>query len=455
MTHQSTILSNWLSARDGGASRAGVNIQAVMPPNSITSDLTADQLSRLLGATSTAKSGAVVTAETALRVTTVYGCVALISGTIASLPLCVYERSKGTRKKVEDHEYWWMLNESANDDDTTAVVMEYLLAAKLFYGDGFARLLRPGFNSARVIGYKPYHPTRVEPFRYRDRGERMYRVTNDDGSQEVLYSNDIIHLPSLGFDGLRSPSPITYSAREAIGNSLAAEEFSSKFFAQGSTHDIALRTEKNLTTVQADALRASYLAKYGGGANARTPLILTGGLTAEKLSITPVDAALLPTRQFTVEEICRVFGVPPFMVGAATKATSWGSGVEQMGQGFVKYTLRRHLKPTAQEWNRKLWPTQERYFVEYDTSEITSPDFKTRMEGHRIAIGRAGEPGWITPNEVRHSENMPPEEGGDKLHTGEGAPAPTPRTGEPKKLPPPDGPESEDDDDDDEEQPKD
>lgn len=426
-THQSAKLGTWLASREGGAARAGVMpmIQA-FGENSSTNNLTVDQLASALGAASTTASGVSVDEATAMKVTTVYGCVSLIAGTISTLPLPIYERVGDTRQRV-DHDYWWMLNEQANTDITTCTAFEFLVMSRLLYGDGFAQLLRASPNSNRFIGWKPLHPNRVHPFRSTD-GRLLYRITPEFGqAQYVVEPSDMLHVPSLGFNGLRSPSPITYNAREAVGTALAAEEFTSRFFSQGATFDIALKTAGKLNPEQAEALRTSYLARNGGNRNNRIPLVLAGGLEVEKLSITPADAALLPSRMFTVEELCRVFGVPPFMVGHTDKVSSWGTGVEQMGIGFVKYTLRRHLTPIEQEINRKLWPSRARYFVEYNTSALERGDYKTRMEGYRIGMGRAGERGWLAPNEIRKFENMAPVDGGDELSTGkkDGAALPT------------------------------
>jgi HK97 family phage portal protein len=410
--YQSRVLMGWLGDRPGAVERAG--IQAVLPENSVTSDLTADELARLLGSAASTHAGTVVTAETAMRVSTVYACVALVSGAISTLPLSIYERDQveDTRKRAKGHDYWWMLNEQANPQWASAIAFDYFVASRMFYGDSFGRILRPHPFTNRASGWRPIHPHRIEPY-YTSQNDLRYRVTNRDGTSETLLPEDILHVPSMGFDGLRSPSPITYAAREAIGTSIAAEEYTARFFSQGSTHDIALTTPRKLDKGQIDALRASYLARHGGGKNARIPLILTGGLEVEKLSITPEDASLLPTREFTVEEICRVMGVPPWMVGHTVKTTSWGSGVEQQGIGFVKYTLRRHLTPIEQEFNRKLWPNREKYFVEYDTTALERGDFKTRMEGYRIALGRAGERSWLKVNEIRRAENMEPVEAND------------------------------------------
>jgi HK97 family phage portal protein len=420
--HSSRVLASWLSEREGGAERAGIN--AMLPENSSVANLNANELARLLGTAAQTSAGISVTAETALRHTTVYACVSLIAGAIASLPFGIFERAAGARKEALDHEYWWMLNESACDDWTTYAAKEYFLSARFFYGDGFAKILRPHYGTNRVTGWEPIHPLRCEPF-FNSQNELKYRVMERRTSKITVYDPaDIIHVPSLGFDGLRSPSPITYAAREAIANGLAAEEFSGKFFSQGSTHDIALKMKSTPKPGDLDALRQSYLAKWAGRANSRVPLILTGGMEVEKLSITPADAALLPTRYFTVEEICRVFGVPPFMVGSTEKSSSWGTGLEQQGVNFVKFALRRHLTPIEQEFNRKLWPTRERFFVAHDTKALERGDFKTRMEGYRIGLGRAGEPGWLTPNEIRREELMQPVADGDELNKAAVAPVP-------------------------------
>jgi HK97 family phage portal protein len=405
--HESRVLNAWLDQRDGSADRLGrgPSVQT-SGQNAVTTNMSAQELVTFLGASATSAAGASVTPSTALRVSAVYGCVSLIAGAISTLPVGIYEREGETRKRA-DHEYWWLFNEQACETMTSAAAWEYMIMAKLFYGDAFAELLRPSFGSGRVIGWQPLHPLSVQPFKTND-GDLLYRIQPTKGASYVRHPEDVLHLPSLGFDGLTSPSPITYAARESIGSALASEEFSARFFSQGATADIALKTTKDLSQAQADLLRASFVAKYGGGKNNRIPLVLAGGLEFESLSMNNVDAALLPTRYFTVEEICRIFGVPPYMVGHTDKATSFGTGIEQQGMGFVRYTLQRHLTPIKQELNRKLWPTRSRYFAEHITDALERGDLKSRYEAHRIALGRAGEQPWMTADEVRRIENMPP-----------------------------------------------
>lgn len=420
--YTSRVLDGFIAQRGAHARIAAPNIQA-FGENSTTSNLTLDELARALGAAGGTIAGPQVNETTAMKVTAVYGCVALIAGAISTLPINIYERQGGSRREIE-HEYQWMLNEQANEDMTTATAMEFVLMSKLLYGDGFARWLRPSPFSNRVIGWQPLHPDRVIPFRDQSTGRLYYRVTpmagDGMGEQIVLDPADIMHIPSLGFDGLRSPSAITFAAREAIGNALAAEEFTGRFFSQGANFDVALTTDQDLTDDHINQLRTSYLARQAGGRNSRIPIIMSGGLKVQTLSITPADAELLPSRAFTVQEICRVFGVPPHMIGHTETNTSWGAGIEQQGIGFVKYTLRRHLTPITQEINRKLWPTRAKYFVGYNVADLERGDLKARFDAHRIAVGGPGSPGILTVNEVRRSENYPPIDGGDKLHTGIG-----------------------------------
>ena len=396
----SRVLGDWIASREGAAERAGI---VALGENS-TGSLTLSELTAMIGASAVSSSGASVTADTAMKVSAVYGCVSLIAGAISTLPLGVFQRTAEGRDKAE-HPYWWLFNEQASEQWTSSAAIEYLISSKLFYGDGFGRLIR-GNRSNQVVGWEPLHPLSVQPFKHE--GRVLYRVTKSGDAPYTLDSADMIHLPSLGFDGLTSPSPITYAAREAIGTAISAQQFSGQFFAGGANFDYALKTTSKLSAEQLAQLKASLLGRAQNGG--RGPLILSGGLEPAQLSVNSKDAEILATRLFTVEEICRVFGVPPHMVGHTDKTTSWGSGIESQGIGFVRYTLQRHLTPMQQELNRKLWPVRERFFVEHITAALERGDLKGRYEAYRIALGRAGEMPFMEPDEVRRLENMPPNE---------------------------------------------
>jgi len=399
--HESRVLSRYLADRPGAAERVGVQ---ALGENSVTTNLNYEELVNVLGMSGMSSSGQAVTPDTALRVSAVYGCVSRIAGAISTLPLGIFERLPGADRQPAEHDYHWMLNERACDEFSSADAWTFLVSAKLFYGDGFAELLRPSVYSSRVIGWRPVHPLRVQPLKD-SAGRKYYRVQPDVGPAYTLDPADMVQLTSLGYDGLTSPSPITYAAREAIGNALAAQQFSGKLFSEGATFDYALKTAATLKQDQLDNLKASLLARTKG---ARSPLILTGGLEPASLTINPKDAEILATRLFSVEEICRIFGVPPHLVGHTEKSSSWGTGMAEQGGNFVRYTLMSHLTQIAQEFNHRLWPTRQRYFVEHVTAALEKGDTKSRFEAYRAGLGRAGEQPFLHVDEIRRAENLPP-----------------------------------------------
>lgn len=421
--HGSRVLTEWLATQPGATERAGLApaVQAA-GENSVTTDLTAEQLMQVLGVGAASASGVNVSAEVAMRQATVYGCVSLLTGAVASMPVGIYERIGSDRHKA-DHDYWWLLNEQANGDMTAAAAWQMLLAGKLFHGDGIAQLLRPSPVSSRVIGWRPWHPLRVHPFADSD-GTLYYRFSPANGPQFVLDAADVIHLPSLGFDGLTSPSPIVYAAREAIGAALAAEQYSGRFFNGGAAFDYALKTSSALKKDALDALYQSLQVRARQAGSTRSPLILTGGLEPAQLSWNLRDAEIVALRVLSDEQICRVLGVPPHMVGITTKTTSWGTGLEEQGASFVRYTLQNLLTPIAQEFNRKLWPTRARYFVEHVTAALERGNLKARFEAYRIALGRAGEQPFMDTDEIRRFENMAPNPNLKRNAGGSNAPQP-------------------------------
>lgn len=396
----SRVLGNWLASREGATERAG--LLALGENESDPNSLNVSEFANLFGAASRSVSGAQVTRDTAMRVSVVYAAVSLVAGAIASLPISIYERD--TREKV-DHDYWYLLNESTGGVWTAFTFWEYMVSSKLFAGDGFAELVRSSVRSSKIIALKPHHPLNVDPFKKGDKV--LYRVSpSDGGPQYTLDSADILQFPSLGFDGLRSPSPITFAGREVIGSAITAQDHSSRFFASNANIDYALKAPGRLGDKQLQDLKASLMARAQNGG--RGPLILSGGLEPAQLSINSKDAEILATRLFNVEEISRILGVPPHMIGHTDKQTSFGTGIEQQGIGFVRYTLQRHLTPIKQELNRKFWPVREKLFLEHMVEALERADLKTRYEAYRIAMGRAGELPWMDGNEVRRKENLPP-----------------------------------------------
>lgn len=360
-----------------------------------------------------ASSGVVVSVESAKRSAAVYACTRLIAGAVALLPLPVYERTAdGSRKKAE-HPLWWLLNESPYPTLTACSFWEWMLASMLMRGDGFAQIIRDRNGNPSSLMPLPRECVHVT-----EKDGRLVYFVSDGESVYGLYDDDVLHFPGFGFDGCKGESVIRYAARQAVGTALAADEYAGEFFANGAAPSIALSYPQGIvpTEAQQNHLRNQFTETYTGTGNRHKPLLLVNGGKIEPVSMTAEDAQLLETRKFQVIEIARAFGVPPHMVGETSASTSWGSGIEQMSIGFVRYTLGPHLRRIEQELNRKLWPRSPRYFVEFNRDGLLAGDSKTESEVIAKSLGGPGAQGWMTVNEARRIKNLPPVPGGDVLY---------------------------------------
>lgn len=353
-----------------------------------------------------------------MQLSVVNACTALIGGAIASMPLHVYERVDDDRRQRVNDDLWYMLNESPMPNWLACAFWEYSVLSKLLHGDSFARIHRASRLSPAIVGFEPIHPLRMVDVKKIDNNILLYTYIDTNDKYVTVDQGDMLHFPSIGYDGKRSPSALRYSLRNAAGAALAADEYSARFFSNGARPDYYLSTDGNLDQEQVDVIREQVNQRYGGVSNSHKPGILVGGLKIEQITMPHEDAQLLATRGFQVEEIARAFNVQPFLIGHNEKTTSFGKGIEEMGRLFVQYTLLRHLNPIRQEINRKVFGRSDRHYVEHNTAALERGDLKTRFEAFRIAVGRAGEPGWMTPNEVRKLENREPIEGGDELNNG-------------------------------------
>jgi HK97 family phage portal protein len=410
-------MASWLNALRTWIAGGGTT---PAPQNNDMSSMSMDEFAKWVHGNSTSLE---VTEVTAMRISSIYACVALIGGAVSSLPLRFYRRTSDNSREQYFPDEYWMFNEEAFTCWAAAPAWEYSLQSLLLRGDSFWRIHRRSLTSPRIAGFEPLNPDTVEVRRVRDR--LQYRVTpqpsqalsTPNPATVLLDQDDVLHIPGPGFDGLRGLSQISSALRAPGAVALGADEYSGAFFRNSARPDIVLETDANLTRDQMSLLRTQWEDRYGGAANAYKPAVLQGGLKAKPITVNAVDAQLIETRRFQVEDIARIFGVPPHMVGQATVST-WGTGIEQMSIGFVKYTLQRHLVKFEQEINRKLFRTT-RNFCEFDTTGLERGDIKTRFEAYRIGLGRAGEKGWMTPNEVRQLENLPPIDDGDEINSGE------------------------------------
>lgn len=390
--------------------------RAVAVKNSVSStNMTMDSFNEFVtGGMSTA--GVYLNERTAMTISAVFACIQLIAGAVASLPLPVYRiAANGDRERV-DHPNHWFVNQQASPVYSSSAFWSYMILSKCLHGDGFARIHRVTPYTSDVKMLEPLHPLCVQVLlNPQDKSRRLYVVTNSlTGITETIDQDDILHFTGLGFNGLRSLSPLRYSLKFSGGIALAADNFSADFFGEGNKPEFVIKTQDaKLNEDQKTTIQSAWADLIAG--NRRKPGVLGKGMDIQELTLSAEDAQLIATRQFQVEDIARAFGVPPFMIGHTTNTTSWGSGVEQMGIGFVKYTLSRHLVGMEQECNHKLF--ERPYFCEFMTAGLERGDTIGRFNAYRVGLGRAGEPGFITVNEVRKMENLPPVEGGDSLNT--------------------------------------
>ncbi|CAO3904193.1 phage portal protein [Achromobacter mucicolens] len=354
-------------------------------------------------------AGAVVNEQTAMRVSAVYACVSLIAGSIAQLPLPVFERVGGARQQV-DHPYWWTLNEQFCPTWVASAAWEFLITQMLLRGDGIAYIVRN--RAGAMTNLIPWPRSRVE-IREQERESprelrRLQYTFYDDKGFFTVDQDDVIHIPGFGFNGISSMSVIQWGARNGIGIAIQGDEHAGKFFSEGGKPEVAIKAPAAMSPDMQEDFRAAWVAKYGGiQGNRRIPLILTEGLDVKELTMSAVDQQLLESRQWQVIDIARAFGVPPHMIGEMTKSSSWGSGIEQMGIGFVKYTLAPHLKRMKGELNRKLFRTA-RYFTEHNTDGLMAGDSKAQAEYFAKALGGPGTQGWMSVDEVRRVKNLQP-----------------------------------------------
>ena len=354
----------------------------------------------------TSGSGKSVTVQSAIQLSTVYACVRVISETVASLPLGVYEAKAEGNEKAQDHPLYRLLHDEPNSEMTSFVFREVMLAHLLLYGNSYSQIIRSGKN--QVVGLYPLLPDHMDVDRD-SKGNLTYTYTTSDGKTVAIKPKDVLHIPGLGFDGVMGYSPIALE-KNAIGLGIASEEYGSKFFSNGARPS-GILTHPN-TVKNPKALRDSWNSAYGGSSNSNRVAILEEGMKFEPIAIPNNEAQFLETRKFQVDEICRIFRVPPHLVGNLEHATF--SNIEHQSIDFAVHTIRPWLVRIEQAMNRALLSEQEkgRFYVQFNIDGLMRGDYKSRMEGYAIARQN----GWMSANDIRALENqnpIPAAEGGD------------------------------------------
>lgn len=396
-------------------------------------------------------SGYPATEASAMRISAFYRCISLLCGIISTLPIHLYKYlPNGDKEKVPVSRIYSLLNLRPNLRYSAAVFWEAVLRSVFLQGDGIAWIKRKGSRNPTVdqIIFFPHYSVRVQEMDEGDLGYYVFaKLPGSTETKEIrIPSDDILHFPGFGFDGVHGMSLLSWGARNAVSVAGTAEQQQASMISTGGTMRHIFKSPKGMSKEQKDDLRTQY-QELVDTPNRMLPFVLTGGMEVDQISMTALDAQLLETRNFQVEEIARVCGVPPYLIGATTKVTSFGKGLEEMGRGFLIYTVQPIVEKIQQELNYKLFgfEPQDGLFLEFNTSAIARADLATRMGAYRQAVGGSQGPGWLTVNEIRAMERHPsvgPE--GDKLYEGHSPSGSEPDDGDPKKKDP-DDPEEEED----------
>lgn len=359
-------------------------------------------------------AGKAVTEHSAMQMTAVYACVRILSEAIAGLPLHLYRyNDDGGKEKALEHPLYLLLHDEPNPEMSSFVFRETLMTHLLLWGNAYAQIIRNG--KGEVVALYPLMPNRMTVDR--DSQGKLYysyQMSNSDaptmtGGTVILKPSDVLHVPGLGFDGLVGYSPIAM-AKNAIGLAIATEEFGAKFFANGATPGGLL--EYPGTVKDPDRVRESWNKGFSGSQNAGKVAILEEGMKYTPISIAPEQAQFLETRKFQINEIARIFRVPPHMVGDLEKSSF--SNIEQQSLEFVKYTLDPWVVRWEQSIQRTLLTAEEKkqYFVKFNLEGLLRGDYQSRMNGYATARQN----GWMSANDIRELENLdriPSSDGGD------------------------------------------
>ncbi|MEX5411270.1 phage portal protein [Atlantibacter subterranea] len=351
----------------------------------------------------TSNSGKVVTADKAIQLSAVWACVRLLSESVSTLPMKIYERqSDGSRKLARDNPVYQLLCRRPNAEMTPSRFMLMLVASICLRGNAF---VEKHFIGSKLVSLVPLLPQNMVVKRL-DSGRLEYTYT-ENGKPRVIPERNLMHIRGFGLDGVCGMMPLS-SGRDVIGSAMAVEESAAKIFEQGLQSSGFLSAEQPLNDDQRERLRG-YMQAFTGSKNAGKIMVLEGGLKYQGVTMNPEDAQMLESRAFSIEEICRWFRVPPFMVGHTSKQSSWASSLEGMNLQFLTHTLRPLLVNIEQEIARCLLGGDEDLFAEFSVEGLLRADSAGRAAYYTSALQN----GWMSRNDVRRLENMPPIEGGD------------------------------------------
>lgn len=346
-----------------------------------------------------------VNPATAQGVSAVYACVNAISETTASLPLILFRRKGEDRERATDHPLYSVLHDQANEQQTALEFREWMQACVLLRGNAYSKIIRGGDGQVREL--LPLQPDRVTVLRVAS--GIAYDYTDMAGNVRRLLAHEVLHLRGrAGDDAVLGVSPIA-AARSVIGLAIAEAEHGTATFRNGARLSGILKFPQKLKDGQRDALRTSWDSQYAGGSNSGKTAILEEGVDYQTVSMTLEDAEWIAARQFSVEEVARLFRVPPTVIGDLRHG-NYSNSVE-MARQFVTMTLRRHLVAWEQAISKQLLTEAGRrlYFAEHQVEGLLRGDAVNRADFYQKGITA----GWLLKSEARRLENLPTIEGID------------------------------------------
>ena len=344
-------------------------------------------------------AGVTVTVTSAMRVAAVWACVRLIAETIATMPLGFYKRlPDGGRQADSSHPLYTVLCVSPNADMGPVQFWEAMVASMLLRGNAFARIHRAG---GRVIALEFLLPHRM---RLDGKGGVLrYFYDFPQGGESEIPVTELLHIPAFSLDGRVGLSPISYGAN-VIGSAIAAEGAANSTFKNGMMPTVAFKVDRVLKKEQREEFR-EYVETISGALNAGRSPVLEQGVVPESIGINPTDAQLLETRGWSVEEVCRFFRIPPWMVGHTEKSTSWGTGLEQQVIGFLTFSLTTWLRRIEKAVSRQLLTPGERltHYAEFAIEGLLRADSAARASFYSSMTQN----GIYTRDDCRVRENLP------------------------------------------------
>jgi HK97 family phage portal protein len=348
----------------------------------------------------------------ALSLSTVWSCIRLIAETIATLPLITYEEKlvngRIVRVPAKDFALYGLLHDSPNSEMTAVDFWTAVMFGLLGWGNAY--VLKSYGSLGRLVALDPLNPALMTVRRLRD-GSVQYLYADPTGPKEYT-SKEVWHIKAFGSDGLMGISPIGMGWRSVSG-ATAAENASADMFTNDMRVSAVLTHKDFLKPEQREQLKTKWIGDVFGDSRTGQMMLIEGATEFKQLSINPVDAQMLETRSYSVEDLCRWFGVPPSMVGHGTAVSNWGTGREQQNLGFLQYVLRAYMVRIEQGIKKSLMTPAERlrYLSEFSVEGLLRADSATRYATYATQVQN----GLKTRNECRALENDPPMDGGDEL----------------------------------------